>query len=169
MVSAPRLPVVVMGVSGSGKSVVGQALAVRLGVPFVDGDDLHPAANREKMAAGTPLDDADRWPWLEAVGAWLAARPDGGVTACSALKRSYRDVLRRHRPDVRFLVLHADRELLEERLAARSGHFMPASLLGSQLATLEPLGADEHGVVVDVAPPVTEIVATAVARLEPSG
>jgi len=162
--------VVLMGVSGSGKTVVGQALAARLGVDFVDADDLHPAANREKMAAGTPLDDDDRWPWLELVGEWLAEHPAGGVTACSALKRRYRDALRHHLPDVRFVMLHGDRDLLAARLRARAGHFMPPSLLDSQLDTLEALDADEAGVVVEISPPVDEVVEAVVAGLgtEPS-
>lgn len=150
---APVPPVVVMGVSGSGKSTVGAALAARLGVPFVDGDDLHPAANVERMRAGEPLTDEDRRPWLDAVGAWLAAHPDGGVTACSALRRSYRDRLRAHAPGVRFVHLDGDPELVARRQAARRGHFMPTSLQASQQATLEPLDRDEPGVRVDVALP----------------
>jgi len=151
--------IVVMGVSGSGKSTVGGALARRLDVPFQDGDDLHPPANVAKMSAGHPLDDADRWPWLDAVGDWLAAHEQGGVIACSALKRVYRDRLRSHLPSAFFLMLHADERVLAARLAARRGHFMPGSLLESQLATLEPLGADENGATVDVSGPVDQTVA----------
>jgi gluconokinase len=148
-----------MGVSGSGKSTVGTALAERLHVPFADGDDLHPSANVEKMARGLPLDDSDRWPWLDRVGAWLASHADGGVIACSALRRSYRDRLRQHGAELDLLLLHGDRELLEARQAARVGHFMPPALLASQLATLEPLMPDERGLTVDLARSVDEVVA----------
>ncbi len=142
--------VVVMGVSGSGKSTVGAALAQRLRVPFADADDFHPEANIAKMTAGLPLDDADRKPWLEALGRWLAERRDGGVVSCSALRRSYRDVLRLHAPGIRLVHLDGAREVIARRQASRPGHFMPASLLDSQFATLEPLGDDEHGTVLDV-------------------
>jgi gluconokinase len=151
-------PVVVMGVSGSGKSTVGLALARRLRVPFADADDLHPATNIAAMAAGRALDDEDRYPWLEAVGGWLADHPDGGVMSCSALTRRYRDQLRRHAEPLAFLLLHGTPELIRQRQAGRPGHFMPASLLSSQLATLEPLAPDEHGVVVDVDQDVDTIV-----------
>jgi gluconokinase len=151
-------PIVVMGVSGSGKSTVGAALAQRLRVPFADADDLHPAANVAKMSRGEPLDDQDRYPWLEVVGQWLADHPDGGVMSCSALKRKYRDQLRHHAPDVEFVLLSGDRAVIERRQASRPGHFMPASLLSSQLATLEPLEPDEGGVVLDVALGVDDIV-----------
>lgn len=146
-----------MGVSGSGKSTVGAALARRLGVTFGEGDDLHPPTNRARMAAGHPLDDEDRRPWLEAVGHWLATHPDG-VMSCSALKRSYRDVLRRHAPGVRFLQLDGPPDLIARRQADRPGHFMPATLLPSQVATLEPLEPDEDGVVLTVDRPVAAIV-----------
>lgn len=142
-------PVVVIGVSGSGKSTIGAALARRLGVPFGDADHLHPPANIAKMAAGEPLTDDDRYPWLDSVGQWLAAHPSG-VMSCSALKRAYRDRLRRHSPSAYFLHLRGRPELIAQRLAARPGHFMPATLLQSQLDTLEPLGADEPGVTVDI-------------------
>lgn len=137
-----------MGVSGSGKSTVGIALATRLGVPFVDGDDLHPPANVAKMASGTPLEDADRWPWLALVGAALAEAPAGLVVACSALKRSYRDAIRAVAHDVRFVYLRVDRDELEQRMAHRPGHFMPVALLDSQLATLEEPADDENAIVV---------------------
>jgi gluconokinase len=144
-------PIVVMGVSGSGKSTVGAALAQRLRVPFGDADDFHPPANIEKMSAGHPLNDEDRFPWLEAIGDWLAARcEDGGVMSCSALKRKYRDQLRRHCPDVIFLHLAGTPEVIGRRQASRPGHFMPPSLLASQFETLEPLGTDERGVTIDV-------------------
>jgi gluconokinase len=142
---------VVMGVSGSGKSTVGAALAQRLGVPFADADDFHPEANIAKMTAGEALDDDDRRPWLEAVGRWLAEHDStGGVMSCSALKRSYRDQLRHHAPRVELVHLHGTREVIARRQASRPGHFMPSSLLDSQFATLEPLAPDEHGVVIDV-------------------
>jgi gluconokinase len=144
-------PIVVMGVSGSGKSTVGAALAQRLRVPFADADDFHPPANIAKMTAGQPLDDHDRYPWLEAIGRWLSQHcRDGGVMSCSALRRTYRDQLRRHCPDVEFLHLSGTAEVIGNRQASRPGHFMPASLMASQFATLEPLAADERGLVIDV-------------------
>ena len=146
-----KSPIVVMGVSGSGKSTVGAALAQRLHVPFADADDFHPEANVAKMTAGNSLNDDDRHPWLEAIGDWLADHcGEGGVMSCSALKRKYRDQLRKHCPQVRFLHLSGSPEVIGRRQASRPGHFMPASLLASQFDTLEPLEADEHGVVVDV-------------------
>jgi gluconokinase len=148
-----------MGVSGSGKSTVGAALADRLRVPFEDGDDLHPAANIAKMTRGEPLDDRDRWPWLDLVGAWLRDHADGGVVACSALKRSYRDRLRQHCAELDLLLLLGDRGLLERRQAHRAGHFMPPALLESQLAALEPLAPDERGLAVDVDRSVDDVVA----------
>ncbi|HCB03760.1 MAG TPA: gluconokinase [Nocardioides sp.] len=151
-------PIVAMGVSGSGKSTVGAALAGRLRVPFEDADDLHPPANIEKMSRGEPLDDHDRWPWLELIGEWLAAHEHGGVIACSALKRKYRDQLRHHCSSVEFLHLEGGRDLIERRQASRPGHFMPSSLLTSQFETLEPLAPDERGVVISVAGSVDEIV-----------
>src|SRR3954447_7305241 len=143
-------PIVVMGVSGSGKSTVGAALAQRLRVPFADADDFHPPANIAKMSAGHALDDDDRYPWLEALGAWLVEHSAGGVMSCSALKRKYRDQLRRHCPDVEFVHLMGTPEVIGKRQASRPGHFMPASLLASQFATLEPLEPDEHGIAIDV-------------------
>lgn len=159
-------PVVVMGVSGSGKSAVGAALAARLAVPFKDGDDLHPKENAAKMARGEPLDDDDRHPWLEKVGEWLAEHSDGGVMACSALRRRYRDQLRSHCPDVDFLHVHGNAGLIAARQARRLGHFMPASLLPSQFLTLEHLGPDEFGVLIDIDQPVDAIVEEYVASLE---
>ena len=143
--------VVVMGVSGSGKSTVGAALAQRLSVQFADADDFHPPANIAKMTAGNALDDDDRYPWLESIGEWLADRgEEGGVMSCSALKRNYRDQLRHHEPRTQFLLLHGTLEVITRRQASRPGHFMPVSLLQSQFDTLEPLAPDENGVVVDV-------------------
>lgn len=161
--AAPR--VVVMGVSAAGKSSVGIALADLLAVPFVDADDLHPPANVAKMAAGTPLDDDDRAPWLDVVGAVLAAAPGGLVVACSALRCAYRDRLRALAPDAVFVHLHGDEAMLAARAAARAGHFMPPALLASQLATLEPLAPDEAGFVLDVAEPVPALAADAASRL----
>jgi len=151
--------IVVMGVSGSGKTTVGQALARRLGLPFADADDFHPESNVAKMAAGTPLDDEDRRPWLQIIGAWLALHTEsGGVISCSALKRDYRDLLRAGASRVTFLHLHGTREVVTARVAARPGHFMPTSLVDSQLATLEPLQADEAGLRLDLDAPVEQIV-----------
>lgn len=150
--------VVVMGVTGSGKSTVGIALAEKMGVPFADADDFHPPENVAKMRSGTALTDVDRRPWLLAIGAWLARQDDGAVVTCSALKRVYRDTLREAAPTITFLHLHGDRETVRARVGARQGHFMPQSLVDSQFADLEPLGADEDGVVVDLALPVDVIV-----------
>lgn len=139
--------VVVMGVSGSGKSTIGLALAHRLGCRFQEGDALHPAANRAKMARGIPLTDEDRAPWLKAIAHWLAARAaEGvcGVITCSALKRAYRDQLRAAVPDLAFIFPDPAPAVLRQRVEGRTGHFMPASLLASQLDTLERPGADER-------------------------
>lgn len=144
--------VVVMGVSGSGKSTVGGLLAQRLMVPFLEADDVHPAANRAKMAAGRPLDDEDRRPWLLSLADWIREVTDsgqGGVMACSALKHEYRDLLRRAGARVWFLHLALDRATADRRVAGRIGHFMPARLVDSQYATLEPLRPDEPGLTVD--------------------
>jgi gluconokinase len=166
--AVPRV-VVVMGVSGSGKSTVGAALADRLGVPFADGDDLHPAANIAKMAAGRPLTDGDRAPWLEAVGHWLAGHAgSGGVITCSALKRSYRDLLRSFAPDADLVHLHGRHDVIARRQAARPGHFMPPALLDSQFATLEPLDTVEAGLVLDVDGDVSSIVDRYLAHHRPA-
>jgi gluconokinase len=146
--------VVVMGVSGSGKTTLGKGIAERLHWRFQEGDELHPRANVEKMSRGEPLTDEDRWPWLEAIGRWLDERATAGenaVLTCSALRRTYRDRIRQGRPGVRFCHVMAPAETLRERLEHRRGHYMPASLLPSQLATLEPLADDEPGVVVEAA------------------
>ena len=155
--------IVVMGVSGCGKSSVGLALAEALGARFIDGDDLHPEANKAKMAAGIPLNDDDRWPWLDLVGEALAE--SNTVVACSALKRVYRERILAAAPGTFFVHLHGTRELLAQRMGARPDHFMPVSLLDSQLNTLELLGADEPGVMLDIALPIDQLVAAAKAAL----
>ncbi len=159
---------VVMGVAGSGKSTLGEAIAAALGWPFEEGDAFHPPANRAKMAAHVPLDDADRWPWLQAIAARIAGHEADGessVIACSALRRRYRDLLRTGAPRVRFVLIDGDAEVLAARLAARRGHFFPPDLLASQLATLERPTADEDAVVVDVALPPEAQLRTALDRL----
>jgi carbohydrate kinase (thermoresistant glucokinase family) len=157
-----------MGVSGSGKTTIGEALAARLGWPFEEGDKRHPEANVAKMHAGVPLTDADRAPWLAAVAAWIDDRRDhggGGVISCSALKRAYRRVVIGDRTGVRLVYLRGDRDLIAQRIAARRHHFMPPGLLRSQFDTLEEPGPDEDPIVVDVAPPPAEIVAAILRRL----
>src|SRR6266481_3436592 len=169
-VAGVRTILVVMGVSGSGKTTIAKALADRLGWAFEEGDDLHPGSDIAKMRSGHPLDDRDRWPWLEKVADWIDGwRQAGksGVITCSALKRSYRDFLARGRPDVRLLYLHGDIELITARLTARKGHFMPASLLDSQLAALEEPDPDEHPIYADVGRPVEDIIAEIVRELDP--
>ena len=159
------MSLVVMGVSGCGKSTIASAVALRAGASFVDADDLHPASNVEKMAAGIPLTDEDRMPWLAAVGDLLSQHPDVRVVvACSALKRSYRDLIRERGGSVLFAHLVGSRELLAERMGTRADHFMPLTLLDSQLATLEPLADDEDGIVVDIDASTAEIADTIVAR-----
>jgi gluconokinase len=156
--------VVVMGVSATGKTTVGEKLAAELDCEFVEGDQLHPRRNIEKMEHGQPLDDEDRWPWLQAIAELVAVKDLEGtstVVTCSALKRSYRDVLRDAAPTF-FVHLHAPFEVLQGRMQLRTKHFMPTSLLHSQFDTLEELGDDESGVVVDVTPPVDEVVEEAV-------
>jgi gluconokinase len=156
--------VVVMGVSATGKTTVAEQLAEELGCEFVEGDSLHPRRNIEKMEQGIPLSDEDRWPWLQAIAELVAVRDHEGtstVVTCSALKRSYRKVLRDAAP-MFFVHLHAPFEVLEQRMQLRTKHFMPTSLLHSQFETLEELGDDEEGVVVDVSPPIEEVVEEAV-------
>ena len=160
--------VVVMGVSGCGKTTVAHGIAAATGLLFAEADDFHSRANVEKMRAGTPLVDDDRWPWLHDLAAWMAERAEEGrstVIACSALKRAYRDVLASGPPTLDFVHLDGHVEVIRERLASRSGHYMPASLLDSQVATLEPLQPDESGIELDVALPPEELVDLAVRGL----
>ena len=160
---------VVMGVAGSGKTTIARTLAERLGWRFQEGDALHPPANVAKMSAGTPLSDDDRWPWLHAIAAvidtWRAEGASGIVT-CSALKRAYRDILIGPRTDVRLVHLAGEKALIAGRMAARKGHFMPTALLDSQFATLEPPGADENPIVVDIAAEPEAIVRELEAKLQ---
>jgi gluconokinase len=160
--------IVVMGVSGSGKSTVADGLVQRLGWEFAEGDEFHPAANVEKMRSGHALDDDDRWPWLRSLADWIGAHERAGTSAvvtCSALKRSYRDLLRDGHPSVWFAHVEADADLLRQRMESRAGHYMPASLLESQLATLQPLAADEPGASISGAGRPDEVVDALLAAL----
>jgi gluconokinase len=165
----PNATIVVMGVTGCGKTTVGRLLAQRLEAPFIEADDLHPAANVAKMRAGTPLTDEDRQPWLAVIAGRITAsgypRP---VVSCSALKRQYRALLRQADPRIWFLHLVIDEAAVSRRVAARPGHFMPASLVPSQLAALEPLH-DEPGLAVDATQPPRDIVAEAIRELAARG
>jgi gluconokinase len=159
--------IVVMGVSGAGKSTVGTLIAERLGLPFRDADDFHPPANVAKMSRGQPLTDEDRAPWLAAIGAHLVAhRVRGCVVTCSALKRAYRDVLREAAPETRFVFLNGPLDLVAARQAAREGHFMPPSLVASQFATLEHPAREEGAIELDVAAPPEDLAAAAIRALE---
>lgn len=160
------MAIVVMGVSGAGKSTIAAAIAREIGGVFLDADDLHPPANVAKMTAGIPLTDEDRMPWLALCGEALVHARERGevpVLACSALRRRYRDAIRTVSPDTYFVQLDGSPELLAARVSGRAGHFMPPALLASQLQTLESLGADERGVVVDVALDPAQIAEAAVA------
>jgi gluconokinase len=164
----PTRHVVVMGVSGAGKTTVARGISELTGLRFAEADEFHSAANVARMRAGVPLDDEDRWPWLRALAGWMADRHAEGVSTvltCSALKRAYRDVLRQGPADVEFLHLDGAAELIRDRLDRRVGHYMPASLFDSQRAILEPLGPDESGVLLEVAAPPDELVRAAVGRL----
>jgi carbohydrate kinase (thermoresistant glucokinase family) len=159
---------VIMGVSGAGKSVVAQELAARLGWLFEEGDALHPEANVAKMHAGTPLTDADRQPWLERVAAWIdgqRAKKQPGIITCSALKRSYRQIIIGDRPEVRLIYLRGGQDLIAQRLAGRSGHFMATSLLQSQFDTLEEPDPSEDPLIVDVEPAAGQIAEEIIRRL----
>jgi len=161
--------IVVMGVSGSGKSTIASMLAHRLHWVYEDGDWFHPESNVEKMHHGEPLTDEDRWPWLRAIAAWIdATRQAGnhGVVACSALKRAYRDILIGPRPDVRIVYLKGDQELIARRIAARDDHFMSPALLDSQFAALEEPAADEQPIVASIAPHPRDIVDAVVEKLD---
>jgi gluconokinase len=173
MDSPPSIPatttIVVMGVSGSGKTSAARELTRQLGWEYIEGDDLHPEANVAKMAAGHPLDDEDRWPWLRRIAEVIGEHEAAGtslVITCSALKRSYRDLLRDGHPSVWFAHMQVSQQVLADRLAARRGHYMPPSLLDSQLATLEPLAADEPGDVIAGDGPLAESVAELLADLK---
>jgi gluconokinase len=160
-VANPPCALIVMGVSGSGKSTVGEALAKRLGWLYEDGDKFHPASNVAKMSAGQPLTDEDRWPWLRAIADEIDRLSAAGVhvvIACSALRRVYRDILVHGRNDVRIVYLDGTQALIADRLRRRKGHFMPPELLRSQFKTLEPPGPDEHSVTVSIDAPVEAIV-----------
>lgn len=162
------LLVLVMGVSGAGKSTVGPLIAQRLGVRFDDADSFHPPANVAKMSRGAPLDDTDRGPWLDAIGAHLAAHEGiGCVVTCSALKRAYRDRLRAAAPGLRLVFLQGDLALIAARQAARQGHFMPASLIASQFATLEPPAPEEAAIMLDVAATPDALAEAAITALRP--
>ena len=159
---------VVMGVSGSGKTTVAAMLARALGVGFLEGDEMHPGSNVEKMKRGTPLTDADRLPWLQAIARRIdewRTRGEAGVVTCSALKRAYRDILIGDRPEVRLVYLRGSRDVMASHLARRSGHFMPASLLQSQIDTLEEPGPDEDPLIVDVGPPASDVADQIIRRL----
>jgi gluconokinase len=157
---------VVMGVTGAGKSTVGGLVAERLGLSFHDADDFHPPSNIAKMSAGQPLTDDDRWPWLDAIGAHLAAhRGRGCVVTCSALKRVYRDRLREAAPDLRFVFLHGEVSLVASRQAARQGHFMPASLVASQFAILEAPAPEEGVIALEVTATPAALAEAAIAAL----
>ena len=161
-----KTTIIVMGVAGCGKSTVAEDLAERLGWPVVEGDDLHTPENKAKMTAGTPLTDADRTPWLTAIRDEIDRTPTHLIVTCSALRRSYRDLLSTAQGRVRFLHLTGSHTVLGSRIGARTGHFMPASMLISQLETLEPLQDDEDGVVVDIDRLPEEIIDDALRRLE---
>jgi len=163
---------VVMGVSGSGKTTIANLLAKRLGWPFRDADEFHPAANVEKMKNGVPLTDADRWPWLEAIAVWIDRQRAQGahaIVTCSALKRSYRAIIVGDRRDVRLVFLKGGRAVIESRLAKRHGHFMPPSLLQSQFDDLEEPGSEENPLTVSIEATPEAIVAEILERLGPRG
>ena len=168
MQPAKPLVIVLMGVSGCGKSTTGARLSRLLGWPFRDADSFHPPANVEKMSRGVPLEDADRWPWLEAIAQWIDAQRTAGapgIVSCSALKRAYRERIIGERAGVRLVYLKGGMELIAARLAKRKGHFMPAELLQSQFDALEEPLAAERALVVDITPPPEGVVAAVIAGL----
>lgn len=172
MPDAPKAPcaMIMMGVSGSGKSTIADKLAARIGWRSVDGDKFHPASNIAKMSAGHPLTDEDRRPWLEAIAAEIdrdCKAGENAVIACSALKRSYRDILVHGRDDVRIIYLDGSKQLIGQRLAKRKGHFMPPGLLDSQFATLEPPSPEERPIIVSIDAPIDVIVDHIVEQLQP--
>ena len=164
--------IVVMGVAGSGKTTIAGGLAETFGVPFVEGDSLHPPANVKKMASGIPLTDDDRWPWLEAIGERMEVERvtgHGVVVSCSALRHAYRDCLRKKvNGTVQFILLDGSRELIGDRMKKRKGHFMPPALLDSQFATLEKPTPDEHAVILDISHPIPALLAEAVHSVAPA-
>ena len=163
---------IVMGPSGVGKTTTAKGVADRLGWEFAEGDEFHPKANIDKMSAGIPLDDEDRAPWLRSIRDWISGRSDAGlncVLTCSALKKSYRDILREARSEVLFIELDAPIDLVGERMAHRKGHYMPTSLLQSQFDTLEPLSPEENGIVVSVQDTPEKVIDDAVAALKHAG
>ena len=167
--SSSRFAIIVMGVSGSGKTTIGEALAAALDIPFFDGDEFHSPEARAKMTAGVPLTDEDRWPWLDRIGARLAdvdGYPKGAIIACSALRRVYRDRLRAAvGPALRFIFLEGEKALMRERVASRKGHYMPASLIDSQFATLEPPDGEGDVIALPADGEIAEIVEEAVRHL----
>ena len=165
---SPTRHIVVMGVSGAGKTTVARGVAELTGLAFAEADEFHSEANVTRMRAGVPLDDDARWPWLRALADWMTARHQEGVStvlACSALKRSYRDMLRQGPPSVDFLHLDGPTEVIRDRMSTRSHPYMPASLLDSQTATLEPLSPDERGIVLDLQMSTDALIVAAVERL----
>lgn len=167
MIPTPQ-HLVIMGVSGSGKTTISTLLSEHLGWIAAEADEFHPESNIAKMSSGTPLTDEDRWPWLASIREWMDTQAENGrstIVTCSALKHSYRDVLATAAGDVHFVHLNGDAAVLSERMKTRSGHFMPASLLPSQMSTLEPLAEDEQGVVVDILKPPGDIVSEILTRL----
>jgi gluconokinase len=168
MAEKPPLVIVLMGVSGCGKSTIGAALSRRLGWPFRDADSFHPPANVAKMSRGMPLTDEDRWPWLAAIAQWIderCAADEHGIVSCSALKRAYRDRIVGARSGVRLVYLKGDMNLIAQRLRRRKHHFMPASLLESQFAALEEPGADENPLIVSIALPPRRVVGSIIEQL----